>query len=61
MESVQTVTPQSAMPADVLHNEHHSALTAEEIAKAIAHHKRHHHDDVAQATSPGAKKPQKKH
>ena len=27
---------------DVLHSENHTRLTAEEIAKAVAHHNRHH-------------------
>lgn len=33
---------------DVLHGDGHSKLTAEEIAKAMAHHKKHHHDDQPQ-------------
>lgn len=28
--------------SDVLHNESHSKLTAEEIAKAVARHNKHH-------------------
>ena len=40
---------------DVLHNEDHSKLTQEEIAKAIAHHKKKHHDEPEQKAS--AKKP----
>lgn len=33
---------------DVLHNEDHSRLTQEEIAKAIAHHKKRHEPEVQQ-------------
>jgi hypothetical protein len=29
-------------PSEVLHSEHHSKLSAEEIAKAVARHNRHH-------------------
>lgn len=36
-------------PSDVLHGDHHSTLTAEEIAKAIAHHKKHHAGDDQKA------------
>jgi hypothetical protein len=32
----------SAIENDVLHFENHSPLSAEAIAKAIAHHKKHH-------------------
>lgn len=32
----------SAIADDVLHNPEHSRLTPEEIAKAVAHHKKHH-------------------
>jgi hypothetical protein len=35
----------SAIKNDVLHFEDHSKLTAEEIAKAVAHHNRHHKGD----------------
>ena len=35
---------------DVLHNENHSHLTAEEIAKALAHHNHRHHGDQVQAS-----------
>lgn len=39
MESVGSNKP---IADDVLHSENHSRLTAEEIAKAVAHHNRHH-------------------
>ncbi len=29
-------------PTEVLHSENHSKLSAEEIAKAVARHKKHH-------------------
>jgi hypothetical protein len=35
----------ASVESDVLHNENHSKLTSEEIAKALAHHKKRHHDD----------------
>jgi hypothetical protein len=34
---------------DVLHSEHHSTLSAEEIAKAVQRHKREHKDDARKA------------
>jgi hypothetical protein len=34
---------------DVLHNEDHSRLTQEEIAKAIAHHKKRHQPEEKKA------------
>jgi hypothetical protein len=40
---------------DVLHNEDHSKLTQEEIAKAIAHHKKKHQDEPEQKVAPGKK------
>ena len=33
---------------DVLHNEDHSRLTQEEIAKALAHHKKKHQSEQAE-------------
>ena len=47
----------ASIESDVLHNENHSKLTSEEIAKAIAHHKKHHHDEQpAQAPGKAGKK-----
>lgn len=46
----------ASVESDVLHIENHSKLTAEEIAKAIAHHKKHHHDDQPAPTSAKAAK-----
>lgn len=37
---------------DVLRNPEHSKLTSEEIAKAIAHHKKHHPEGTPQNLSP---------
>ena len=42
-------------PREILHSEDHSKLSAEEIAKALARHKRHHPEPTEQ----GAAKPQK--
>ena len=39
---------------DVLHNDDHSRLTQEEIAKALAHHKKKHQAEEQKA-SPGKK------
>lgn len=44
---------------DVLHNEEHSKLTPEEVAKAIAHHNRHHGGEH-QENSPGKPEQNKK-
>ena len=44
---------------DVLRSEHHSTLSAEEIAKAVQRHNREHKDDprkaARQATTPSKK------
>lgn len=40
---------------DVLHNEEHSRLTQEEIAKALVHHKKKHHPEQEQKTQEGKK------
>jgi hypothetical protein len=34
--------PNNSSPREVLHSEHHSKLSPEEIAKALARHNRHH-------------------
>ncbi|MBS1805149.1 MAG: hypothetical protein JST28_17445 [Acidobacteria bacterium] len=36
---------------DVLHNEDHSKLTQEEIAKALAHHRKRHQAEPEQKTT----------
>lgn len=41
----------SPITNDVLHFENHSKLSAEEIAKAVAHHKRHDGGDHPQNTA----------
>lgn len=43
---------------DVLHNEDHSKLTQEEIAKAVAHHNKRHKEDPQQ-NAPQEKRPEK--
>jgi len=46
----------SKTPSDVLHAGPHSMLTAEEIAKAIARHKRHHPEGEKAGTASGKQK-----
>jgi hypothetical protein len=36
--------------SDVLHSEHHSSLSAEEIAKAVQRHNRQHKDDAKKSS-----------
>jgi hypothetical protein len=47
------------LQSDVLRSEHHSTLSAEEIAKAVQRHNREHKDDARkaarQATARGKK------
>lgn len=50
MESTQASSP---VANDVLHSDHQSKLTPEEIAKALAHHKKHHSGEQQQ-TAPAA-------
>lgn len=38
---------ESNLQSDVLHNENHSTLSAEEIAKAVARHAKHHPEGKA--------------
>lgn len=49
MEQNQT---SSSIANDVLHNPEHSKLTSEEIAKALAHHKKHHPEGTQQNQPP---------
>ena len=49
----------ASVESDVLHNENHSKLTAEEIAKALAHHKKRHHDEQPAQTAGKAGKQMK--
>jgi hypothetical protein len=48
------------LESDVLRSEHHSMLSAEEIAKAVQRHNREHKDDARksarQATTRGKKR-----
>ena len=46
--------PQSSVSDDVLHIEGASKLTPEEIAKAVAHHKRHHKKDKPEKVAANA-------
>ncbi len=50
--------PASTTPVttDVLHNEHHSRLSIQEIAKAVARHKREHPTPIA-APAAGKNRP----
>jgi hypothetical protein len=50
-ESMEENKTDSSIANDVLHSDHPSKLTPEEIAKAVAHHNRHHGGDGRQ-TSP---------
>ena len=50
MVSTQTSSP---VANEVLHSDHQSKLTPEEIAKALAHHKKHHSGEQQQ-TAPAA-------
>jgi hypothetical protein len=53
METATSVTN------DVLHADSHSSLSAEAIAKAIAHHNRHHSGTEAAAKPDAGKKSKK--
>jgi hypothetical protein len=45
---------------EVLHSENHTKLTAEEVAKAVAHHNKHHSAAKAENAAAKAKKATKK-
>ena len=45
---METKKPDPAIERDVLHNEDHSKLTPEEVAKAIAHHNKRHEGVASQ-------------
>jgi hypothetical protein len=47
-------------PNDVLQSDHHSKLSAEEIAKALARHNRHH-SGIPSASAPAKSKQAGKH
>lgn len=49
MEQSKTDT---SIANDVLHNDDHSKLTQEEIAKALAHHNKRHKEDHFQNPQP---------
>jgi len=46
----------SKIPSDVLHAGPHSTLSAEEIAKAVARHKRHHPEGEKTRSASGKQK-----
>lgn len=46
----------SSVSSDVLHFENQTKLTPEEIAKAVAHHKKHHHGEQPSAQKAQGKK-----
>jgi hypothetical protein len=48
--------PISSVSSDVLHFANQTKLTPEEIAKAVAHHKRHHPDSPQKGMQAGGKK-----
>lgn len=47
-------------PNEVLHSQHPTALSAEEIAKAVTRHNRHHPSGRSENTAVKAKKPGKR-
>lgn len=47
--STTTATTTAPAGSDVLHSENHSRLTTEDIAKAVARHKREHPNPVGTA------------
>jgi hypothetical protein len=46
---MESKTSDADIAKDVLHNEEHSKLTQEEIAKAIAHHHKKHKEEAQQS------------
>jgi len=52
--------PNSGPLTEVLHSENHSKLTAEEIAKAVAHHNKNHSPAKTENALAKAKKATKK-
>jgi hypothetical protein len=53
---MDTTSSSTSVSADVLHAASHSTLSAEEIAKAVAHHNRHHHGQEETANPSAGKK-----
>ena len=49
--SMELTGSNKSIASDVLHFENHSKLSAEEIAKAVAHHNRHRGKDSQQTAS----------
>lgn len=47
-----------SVPTDVLQSDHHSRFTTEDIAKAVARHKREHPTEVVAARKPQKTTPQ---
>jgi hypothetical protein len=48
--------PTNMSPNEILHSEHQSKLSAEEIAKAVARHNKHHSVAKAENAATKAKK-----
>jgi hypothetical protein len=46
---METKQDKTNLQSDVLRSEHHSMLSAEEIAKAVQRHNREHKDDARKA------------
>jgi hypothetical protein len=57
---METTDPNNSIKDDVLHLGSATKLTAEQIAKAQAHHDRHHHGDQPQQAAAKAAKDKKK-
>ena len=57
---METVKTDPAITNDVLHLGSQSKLSAEEIAKALAHHNRHHGGNAPQEAAANAGKKNKK-
>jgi hypothetical protein len=55
-----TTNPTPLAETEVLHSDHHSTLTAEEIAKAVARHNRNHSPAKAENEAAKANKKAKK-
>jgi hypothetical protein len=54
------MTKNPGVPTEVLHSEEHSKLSAEEIAKAVARHKKNHPAEKAENAAAKAKKVNRK-
>ena len=57
---METSKPTGSVASDVLHFENHPKLSAEEIAKALAHHKKRHGGGSSSQNAPAKMGPGKK-